>query len=96
MDEAISRQEVIKKLDEALERITKDVSKESDVYHLVYGTIGITKCMIMTIQPEIVRCKDCYNWDMSWDTDMPNCHFCAVVGNVRNAEEFCSFAERRE
>ena len=48
------------------------------------------------IQPEIVRCKDCYNWDMSWDTDMPNCHFCAVVGNVRNAEEFCSFAERRE
>ena len=49
-----------------------------------------------TIQPEIVRCKDCYNWDMSWDTDMPNCHFCAVVDNVRHAEEFCSFAERRE
>lgn len=59
MDEAISKQKVIDKLDEALERITENVSKESDVYHIVYGTVGITKCMIMTIQSEIVRCEEC-------------------------------------
>ena len=52
MDELISRQKVIDKLDEALEGITKDVSKESDAYHIVYGTVDVTKCMIMTIQPE--------------------------------------------
>ena len=52
MDESISKQKVIDKLDEALERITKNVNKEGDAYHIVYGTIDIIKCMIMTIQPE--------------------------------------------
>lgn len=59
MEDLISKQKVIDKLDEALERITKNVSKESDAYHIVYVMVGIAKCMIMTIHPEIVRCEEC-------------------------------------
>lgn len=65
MDEAISKQKVIDKLDEALEHITKNVSKESDAYHIVYGTVDITKCMIMTlppIRPVIVPCDYAVHW----------------------------------
>ena len=50
-----------------------------------------------TIQPEIVRCKDCKNWDTTWTNDFsPNYHYCPMVDGVRKEDWFCADAERRE
>lgn len=95
VDELISKQKVIDKLDEAFEGITKNVSKESDAYHIVYGTVDITKCMIMTIQPEIVRCKDCRYGIL--DSGFPHQYFCKFKGNEWNNDDyFCGHAKKRE
>ena len=49
-----------------------------------------------TIQPEIVRCKDCKNWDTTWTNDFsPNYHYCPMVDGVRKEDWFCADAERR-
>ena len=47
-------------------------------------------------QPEIVRCKDCENWDTSWQNDYaPNYHYCPLVDGIRRDDFYCADAERR-
>ena len=47
-------------------------------------------------QPEIIRCKDCKNWDTTWTNDFsPNYHYCPMVDGVRKEDWFCADAERR-
>ena len=49
-----------------------------------------------TIQPEIIRCKDCKNWDTTWTNDFsPNYHYCPMVDGVRKEDWFCADAERK-
>ena len=94
MDELISRQKVIDKLDEVLECITENVSKKSDVYHIVYGTVGITKCMIMTIQPEIIYCGDgCKFWNRHAGEQTGTCD---ILRQCTSASFYCGNAKRNE
>jgi len=45
---------------------------------------------------EVIRCKDCENWDTTWQNDwMKNCHFCPLVDGTRNGDFYCADAERR-
>lgn len=47
-------------------------------------------------QPEIVRCKDCKNWDTTWQNDWANnYHYCPLVDGTRNGDWYCADAERR-
>ena len=47
-------------------------------------------------QPEIIRCKDCNNWDTTWQNDWAkNYHYCPVIDGVRNGDWYCADAERR-
>ena len=47
-------------------------------------------------QPEIVRCKDCENWDTTWQNDYaPNYHYCPLVDGTRRDDFYCADAERR-
>ena len=47
-------------------------------------------------QPEIIRCKDCKNWDTTWTNDfVPNYHYCPMVDGVRKSDFYCADAERR-
>ena len=46
--------------------------------------------------PQIIRCKDCKNWDTTWTNDFsPNYHYCPMVDGVRKEDWFCADAERR-
>ena len=47
-------------------------------------------------EPQIIRCKDCKNWDTTWTNDFsPNYHYCPMVDGVRKEDWFCADAERK-
>lgn len=45
-------------------------------------------------QPEIIRCKDCKEYQTDWETRFPNKHYCATMDSFMSEDEFCSYAER--
>ena len=50
-----------------------------------------------TIQPEIIRCKDCKFWDTTWQNDYaPNYHYCPMIDGTHRNDFYCADAERRE
>lgn len=45
---------------------------------------------------EVVRCKDCKNWDTTWQNDYaPNYHYCPMIDGTRRNDFYCADAERR-
>ena len=47
-------------------------------------------------QPEIIRCKDCENWDTTWQNDSaPNYHYCPMMDGSYSGDFYCAKAERR-
>ena len=47
-------------------------------------------------QPEIIRCKDCENWDTTWQNDSaPNYHYCPMMDGTYSGDFYCAKAERR-
>lgn len=64
-----------------------------------YWAVSMTQIQnAPTIEPEIIRCKDCKWWDDSpSSTIAPTFHKCRGFENHHTiATEFCSRAERRE
>ena len=45
-------------------------------------------------QPEIIYCKDCENWDTTWDS-APNYHYCPIMDGTYSGDFYCAKAERR-
>lgn len=45
---------------------------------------------------QVVRCKDCKNWQTDWNPSIPDRHYCAVMDSMMKADDFCSYGERRE
>ena len=45
-------------------------------------------------QPEIIRCKDCKDYQTDWETSYPNRHYCATMDSMMPEDGFCSYAER--
>ncbi len=46
-------------------------------------------------EPEIVRCKDCKDYQTDWETSYPNRHYCATMDSMMPEDGFCSYAERK-
>ena len=92
-EDLISRQAAIDVLD-ALD-ITDGVGISSIACNLQEEAIrGIQK--LPSAQPEIIRCKDCVNWDTTWQIDWAkNYHYCPIADGVRNGDWYCADAERR-
>lgn len=46
---------------------------------------------------EVVRCKDCENWQIEWLTSCKedNYHYCADIDDTCEAEFFCAYGKRR-
>lgn len=46
---------------------------------------------------EVVRCKDCENWDRHWisSTFTENAHHCVVLNNVFDGEFYCACGHKR-
>ena len=46
--------------------------------------------------PEIVKCKDCENWDTTWQNDSaPNYHYCPMMDGTYSGDFYCGKSERR-
>ena len=46
--------------------------------------------------PEIVKCKDCENWDTTWQNDSaPNYHYCPIMDGTYSGDFYCAKSERR-
>ena len=57
---------------------------------------NLAKQSSVSSQPEIIRCKDCENWDTTWQNDWPkNYHYCPLIDGIRNGDWYCADAERR-
>lgn len=52
--------------------------------------------LAQSIPPEIIRCKDCEDYQTDWETSYPNRHYCAAMDLTMPEDGFCSYAERRE
>ena len=52
----------------------------------------------MTFEGELIRCKDCENWQTDWctSTKSPDDHYCAMVDLVTGKDFFCKYCERRK
>ena len=45
---------------------------------------------------EIVHCKDCKNWDTTWQNDWAkNYHYCPLIDGTRNGDWYCADGERK-
>lgn len=52
-----------------------------------------------SVQPEIVRCKDCEDYQTDWVSQVPekqDRHYCATMDSFMPPDGFCSFAERKK
>ena len=61
----------------------------------LYETVRAIKA-IPYAQPEIIRCKDCENYQTDWKPQDSDGHYCAVMDRVMEDDGFCSYAERRQ
>ena len=47
-------------------------------------------------QPEIIMCKDCENWDTSWECSSgPGYHYCGMVDKNTASTFYCGDSERK-
>ena len=49
-----------------------------------------------SVQPEIIRCKNCAWWQREWSTNGKSCYYCPMVDTNTGADFYCANAERRE
>lgn len=60
------------------------------------ANIAKALAQLPSAQPEIIRCKDCTDYQTDWETSYPNRHYCATMDAMMPEDGFCSNAERRE
>ena len=77
---------------EAIDALREELKKSPTTAIRAMSAIKI----LPSAQPEIIRCKDCKHYKAYEDTGRLACHY--VIGGtvVRNLDDFCSRAERRE
>ena len=105
MDDLISRENMIGELrqlynearkwyDDAPQHSETEVRAESRMATLV--EIILRAENMPSAQPENIRCKDCMNWDTTWESvRAKNYHYCPVIGRTCNGDWYCADAERR-
>lgn len=101
MDDLINRKTVINGLDYIITELDKLIEEDplNAEYHHTKKQVeeiknGVQK--LPSAQPEIIRCKDCKNWDTTWQNDWAkNYHYCPLIDGIRNGDWYCADAERR-
>lgn len=78
-----------------------DAIRAKDDYSNVAVALGLGKamtavCELPSVQPDIIQCKDCVNWQTEWEPQgEPGIHFCAVVDGFHDGDWYCADAKRR-
>ena len=66
----------------------------SNGFNTALTAVGIDLKKLPSAQPEIIRCKDCKYWQKS--SINYNENVCYWGGYVKQEDDFCSWAERKE
>ena len=93
MSDLIDRQAVIKAITNATDKW--DCSDDYMQGIKVGIRMGTLFSVIPSAHPEIIRCKDCEDYQTDWETSYPNRHYCATMDSMMPEDGFCSYAERR-
>ena len=86
-DDLISRQAAIDALDKRFDSIPMEQTTEILLLRKDLRNLP-------SAQPELVRCKDCKHWQKS--SINYNEYVCYWGGYVKQEDDFCSWAERKE
>lgn len=92
MSDPIERQDAIN------EALKCSVIEVTPAHMLIDKTEMVTKLLALpSVQPEIIRCKDCKWSDWYTSADSKRYCYCMETGNGgRTENDFCSYAERQE
>ena len=104
MSDLISTQELVAKIvDTAIRKILSGEQELTKEYE--QSVKEVVNCILDTArrergeaeaQAEIVRCKECANYDTDWTSEMvPDRHYCFVMDGMMPKDGFCHKAERR-
>lgn len=89
--DCISRQQAIL----AIERNAYRREDINETEHIIKWVLDIIK-WLPSVHPEIIRCKDCKNWQIDWESaNAPKEHFCAMVDGFHYGDWYCADASRR-
>lgn len=61
-----------------------------------YGAMQVLDELPPADVVQVVRCKDCENWQADWNPSIPDRHYCAVMDSMMKADDFCSYGERKD
>ena len=87
---------------EKCEKCTENCPQAERAHQAALGRMYATKEFIALLKKvesgelvEVVRCKDCKYWERGKDYE-PYCNHWGNMMSDTNAEDFCSYGERRE
>lgn len=87
MDELIWKQTVLNMIDDV--QFGNITHKLSQLHEAVKNLPSVDAV-------EVVRCKDCDNFQTDWETAFANGrHYCAIMDSIMPPEGFCSYGERK-
>ena len=85
--------------DKLIEKLSAGLDNPEELPAISIGTVMRmidSEEEIHTSQPEIIYCKDCENWDTTWQNDSaPNYHYCPMMDGSYSGDFYCGKAERR-
>ena len=90
----IERQAVIDAFDCTDELIVGGEANAQNVMDYINKVIGKIETL-SSAQPEVIRCKDCKDYQTDWETSYSNRHYCATMDSFMPEDGFCNYAERR-
>ena len=72
-----------------------DCKYDEELYERIMQILDERIKPLPSTQPEIIRCKDCKDYQTDWKTRYPDMHYCATMDSTMPEDGFCSYAERR-
>ena len=95
MNENEIKQSVVEAVVDEIERSIKPGYLRSALLERIKEKIG--KLPILQDAVQVVRCKDCTEWQTDWTPSrgVQNSHYCAVMDGATKPMDYCSYGERR-
>lgn len=97
VDDLISRQMAINRIDKQREHLQPDIYPQDKTGDVTYRICAEFIARLPSAQLEIIRCKDCKRSDWYTTADGHRYCYCMETDNGgRTEDDFCSYAERQE
>ena len=93
-DEYIRKQDAVSIIEKEMKNYVSDIWYKSATHSALNDVNENIKAFESADVVQVVRCKNCENWQTDWNPSISNRHYCAVMDSMMTAEDFCSYGER--